>query len=322
MVRGARALALVVVLAAPLTSGRALAQETPPQPADSAAEARQQYQMGTQAFQQKRYSEAALHFEAAAAFRASGVALYTAGLAWDLASRPERAADAYARALDTPGLDAKQTGLAKDRVGQLERTLGTLAVSAPEGWKVQLDTFTEVPAPARLHGSPGVHALSVRAPGKPIERRDVSLEAGKVTPLDLSKDEVKIPTKPTRDVEPPPPPPPPPPQQPREVVKESFWTIRRVAGVGVAGLGVAALGGGVLLGISANGAKDAYNEAPTQKSFDHASSLQTLTNVMLIAGTVVTIGGVVLIVLPEKDSPEGHVRVGATPGGAFVAGSF
>src|SRR4051812_19957893 len=71
---------------------------------DAGTEARQQYQQGTQAFQQKRYSEAALHFEAAASFRTSSVALYTAGLAWDLASRPERAADAYARALEVGGL--------------------------------------------------------------------------------------------------------------------------------------------------------------------------------------------------------------------------
>src|SRR5689334_19782100 len=96
-------LAIALALSSPLA---AHAQDA--SPPDSAAEARQQYQQGTQAFQQKRYSEAALHFEAAAAFRSSGVALYTAGLAWDLAMRPERAADAYSRALDTPGLDAKQ----------------------------------------------------------------------------------------------------------------------------------------------------------------------------------------------------------------------
>ena len=81
------------------------------------------------------------------------VALYTAGLAWDLASAPERAADAYGRALEVGGLDPKQTALAKDRVAQLEKTLGTVAVAAPEGWRVQLDTFTEVPTPARLHAA-------------------------------------------------------------------------------------------------------------------------------------------------------------------------
>lgn len=311
-----KALAVLAALAMTCaTASPAWAQDAPA-PADSAAEARAQYGMGTQAFQQKRYSEAALHFEAAAAFRANGVALYTAGLAWDLASRPERAADAYARALDTPGLDAKQTSLAKDRVAALERTLGTLVVTAPEGWKVQLDTFTEVPTPARLHGSPGVRTLSVRAPGKPIDRRDVALEAGKVTQLELK--EPPPPPKPEPEQKPSPKPEPQP--LPPPVARHEFWNTRRAIGVGVAGAGVAALGGAVLLGLSANGAADAYNAAPTQTAFDHASSLQTLTNVMLIAGALVTIGGGVLVFLPDKE--EGRVQVGVVPGGATLRGAF
>src|SRR5262245_18875079 len=102
----------------------ALADETPT--VDSAAEARQQYQDGSKAFAGKRYHEAAMHFEAAASFKANAVALYTAALAWDLASRPERAADAYGRSLEVAGLDAKQTAVSKDRVATLEKTLGTL----------------------------------------------------------------------------------------------------------------------------------------------------------------------------------------------------
>src|SRR5262245_50709110 len=96
-------LVLACVLAAGVaTSGVAHAQDDP------AAEARTQYQLGTQAFQAKKYAEAATHFEAAAAARSNAVALYTAGLAWDLAGKNDRAADAYARALEVPGLDAKQ----------------------------------------------------------------------------------------------------------------------------------------------------------------------------------------------------------------------
>lgn len=284
-------------------------------PTDVAVEARQQYQQGTQAFQQKRYQEAALHFEAAASFRTSSVALYTAGLAWDLASKPERAADAYGRALEVGGLEPKQQGLAKDRVAQLETTLGTLAVTAPEGWRVQLDTFTEVPTPARLHAGAGVHGLSVRAPGKPIERRDVTLQTGKLVSIEL-KDEPKIvpkvepePVKPPPVVEPPPPPPRP------------YWITRRVVGVGVGGVGIAALGSAVILGTSANSAKTAYNAGPTREGFDHASSLQTWTNVALVSGFVLVAGAVVLVVWPDRDG-EGRVNVGAAPGGAVVTGKF
>lgn len=301
---------MVLALALGTISARATAQETPS--ADPAAEARQQYQSGGQAFKDKRYSEAALHFEAAASLRVSAVALYTAGLAWDLASKPERAADAYGRALEVQGLDAKQTANAKDRVAALEKMLGTVVVTAPEGFRVQLDTYTEVPTPARLHGQPGVRSLSVRAPGKPIDHRDVTLELGKTSTLEL-KDEPKPEPKP-EPVAPPPPP------EPKPVaVHESFWTLRRVAGVGVAGLGVAALGGTVVLGINANGAKDAYDAAPTRQAYDHASSLQTWTNVSLVAGLVLAAGGAVLIFLPESDH---RVQVGLAPSGATLGGTF
>src|SRR5690242_9414755 len=81
-----------------------LANDANAQDDTASAEARSQYGLGTQAFQAKKYVEAATHFEAAAAARSSAVALYTAGLAWDLAGKQERAADAYSRALEAPGL--------------------------------------------------------------------------------------------------------------------------------------------------------------------------------------------------------------------------
>ena len=181
---------------------------------------------------------------------------------------------------------------------------------------MQLDTFTEVPTPARLHAGAGVHALSVRAPGKPIERRDVTLQAGKLVTVEL-KEEPKV--QPKVEVEPvkPPPvvlPPPPPP-------RTQYWTTRRVAGVGVAGVGVAALGATIVLGLEANSAKTAYDAGPTRESFDHASSLQTWTNVALVSSAVLVAGGVALVLWPDPDG-EGHVRVGAAPGGVVMAGKF
>jgi len=318
MKRSARGLAIAFALALAGASGTARADDPPA--ADSAAEARQQYGMGTQAFKEKRYSEAALHFEAAAAFKANAIALYTAALAWDLASRPERAADAYARSLEVSGLDAKQSAIAKERVSVLEKSLGTAVVTAPEGWKVQLDTLTEVLAPARLHAAPGVHTLTVRSPNRGIERRDVTLEAGKATTVEL-KDEPTPPPKP--DPEPEIEKPAPPSTAPTPArMGDPFWTTLRVVGVGVAGVGVAALGAGAILGSSANGAKDAYDAAPTRAAFDHASSLETWTNVALISGALLVAGGVVLVVLPVSDRPEGRVKVGAVPGGIVLGGTF
>ena len=286
--------------------------------ADTAAEARQQYQMGTKAFSTKRYSEAALHFENAAALKPSAIALYTAALAWDLASRPERAADAYTRSLDVPGLDEKQSNTARDRIGALERSLGTVLVTAPDGWKVQLDTFTEVMAPAKLHGAPGIHQLNIRQPGvKKIEHRDVTLEAGKQVPIEL------------KDA----PPPEPPKEEPKPVPVEPvaqplpprlanpFWTTPKAIGVGVAGFGVAALVATAILGTNASSAGDAYKAGPTQAAYDHASSMQTWTNVTLVAGLVFLAGGIALVAIPiggDKIDRPRHAHL--TPNG--IGGTF
>ena len=123
MARMARRLAWLFACAAIFAATPAFADDP-----DPSVEARQQYQQGTKAFSGKKYADAALHFEAAAALKPSAIALYTAALAWDLARQPERAADAFTRALDVSGLDEKQTNTARDRVATLEKTLGAVDV--------------------------------------------------------------------------------------------------------------------------------------------------------------------------------------------------
>jgi hypothetical protein len=317
MKRRAKGLAIAWVMA----TAPALAQRAQDPPvADSAAEARQQYQEGTKAFSAKKYAEAALHFESAAAFKANAVALYTAGLAWDLASKPERAADAYTRALDVSGLDAKQTATAKERVAALEKTLGVVSVSGPDGSKAQLDAFTEVPVPARLHAAPGSHVLSVRLPSKNVDRRDVVVEAGKVQYVDV-KDEPKAVPKTTDPIEPPREKPQSQPTAeplPARLREAPFWTTVKVIGVGVAGVGLATIGAGAILGTSANEAKDAYDASPSRPGYDHASSLETWTNVAFIGGGVLLAAGIALVAIPLGE----RVQVRGAPNGVGVGGTF
>src|SRR5262249_645789 len=134
------------------------------------------------------------------------------------------------------------------------------------------------------------------------------------------------PSPPPPKVEPEPPnkekekPPPREPLPPR--LRENFWTGYRVSGVGLASVGVAALGAGIILGTSANGAKDAYNAGPTRAAFDPASSLETWTNVALIGGAALLAGGITLIVLPLGERSDDGVQIGAAPGGMSVGGSY
>jgi hypothetical protein len=308
-------------------AGPARADE--PAPADPAAEARQQFNLGTAAFKDKKFVEAALHFEAAAAQRAHAVTLYTAALAWEQANKPERACDDFVRALEVAGLTAQQAANARDRVAALEKSLGAVVVMAPEGWRVQLEGLTEVVAPARLHGSPGMHKLLVRAPGKPVESHEVTLAAGQLTHLELEEgSDAKAGLGPSSA---------PGPEQPSgdagahpqrgaatqdgpaPAAASASW--RKPAGFAAIGLGVATLGAGILLGTQALDAKDAYDAAPTQTAYDHAKSLQSWTTVAFVAGGLFTAGGVVLVLLPEPKRTAGIV-VRPTIGGATLGAAF
>jgi hypothetical protein len=305
---------------APLRA-RAGDDEAAPQPAaDSAQEARQQYQAGMQAYQAKRFVEAALHFEAAVIQRPHAVALYTAALAWEQANRPERAADDFVRSLDVAGLSTSQAQNARERLQSLEKAMGTLEVVAPEGWRVQLDANTGVLVPAHLHAMPGVHTLAVQAPAAPIQHRDVTLELGKTTHLTLAAEPV-VPPPPHREPAPPAVTPPPP-----ETPPANMFDLRRAIGFGVAGAGVASLGAGAILGVNALSARDAYNAGPTQAAYNHASSLQTWTDAAFITGGILLVGGAALILWPSpkagRSSEQATLSVAPAPGGAVLRGSF
>jgi hypothetical protein len=155
-------------------------------PDAAAADARTLYDAGTAAFAARSFVEAALAFEAAATKKPSPISLYTAALSWERARNPDRAADAYSRALAIPGLPPDKMGPARDELASLERTLGAVVVTAPVGLRVALDAHTEVFAPATLHGAPGPHTLVIWRDAQTTERVPVLLTEGQATRMDLS----------------------------------------------------------------------------------------------------------------------------------------
>src|SRR5262249_6594114 len=91
----------------PATSGTTTAPApTPPAPApapaapspEAVAEAARHLDLAKQALKGKHFAQAAQLFEVAAALGRQASAQVSAGLAWEQAERPDRAADAYARA--------------------------------------------------------------------------------------------------------------------------------------------------------------------------------------------------------------------------------
>jgi hypothetical protein len=308
----ARALAGVMVLGASVAMARvASADDDDP----AATTARTQYNAGTKAFSDGRYAEAALAFEAAADAKPSPIALFTAALSWDKTNAPDRAADDYARALALPGLPPDKAAQAKDRLAGLEAMLGAVTVTGADSARVQLDANSERPVPATLHGAAGVHTLTVRAAGGAIERRPVVLERGKTTSLDLATA-----AAPGTDAHPAPPPAPAPAPAPGASSGPDWKTVGGVAAIGVGG---GLLLAGVVLGLEAENAKNAYGAAPAQATFDHASQLQTWTNVAFIAGGVLAAGGVALVLWPSHKGGEQPRATGLLlPGGAAIQGAF
>ncbi len=291
---------------------------------DTTKQARQLYNEAKDAMKDKRYKEAARGFEAASRLRPHAVALYTAAQAWELAGELARAADAYAKALATPKLSDTQATRSRERLAELEKETGVVVVMGPDSTRVQLDDQMETAAPARLHGSPGPHVVTiVRADGQ-TESRTVNLEKGGTVEMDTTKKatpEEKAPPKKAAE----PVPLAEPKKQPVRVEKEpsNAWAT---VGFVATGAGVATLAGGALLGISAKDAEDTYKAAPTQETLDHAKGLETKTNILFITGGVLTAAGIGLVVWqsmssgPEKPPSEVGLRV--TPSGVFAEGSF
>lgn len=277
---------------------------------ESGIRARARYDAGTQAFAQGRIVEAALQFEAAAAEKPSAIALYTAAISWERANVPQRAADDYSRALALGGLSEDASAHATVRLQALEAVLGSVLVSGPAGWRVQLDANAEMPLPATLHGASGVHTLTVHAVGRTIAPVAVPLQSGVAIRLQLPE---AAPAPRPEDAGTPP---------------AHRSDLRGPIGFVLLGAAGAALLSGALLGAEALDARDAYRAGPTQASFDHAENLQRWTDAAWIAGGVLAAAGLALVLWPSPhraDAPialRAAVRAGIAPTGFFVAGVF
>jgi hypothetical protein len=295
------------------------------QPSEQTAnEARRLYNDAKKAMSDKKYQEAALGFEAASKLQPHAVALYTAAQAWELAGQPGRAADAYARALATPKLNESQAERSRERLGALEKRVGTVVVVGGEGTRAQLDDHSEAPVPARLHGLPGEHVLKITRANGQTDARTLTLEAGDSLEIDAeASDEAPVKSaEPKKKVVPLAEPA----KKPVEPEPEKKSSTLKTVGFITAGAGVAALGGAVVLGLTANDAEDTYKTSPTRATFDHAKSLETTTNIMFVVGGVLTAAGVGLVIWQSSsggsEEQRASVSLKAAPGALFAAGQF
>lgn len=268
---------------------------------DAAAEAARRYDEGTRALRADRFGEAASAFDRAFALRPHGATAFMAATAWESAGDPVRAADAWARAVASTELAGDRRVRAEKRLEELERTLGTVIVSAPDvpGALARVDDAAFVPLPARLHGRPGDHVLEAHdhaARALASTPRPVRLGRGASLAVSLSAAPLPGPV-----VEPAPLPAvdlqanaPPTPAQPRSAA-------RVVTTVALAAIAVGAFVGSAVTWSEARDTHAAFDRAPSWELRDRGLSQVRWTNGLLATGVVAATAAATAWLWPARD---------------------
>lgn len=312
MTRYARALIL-------LTPAVCLASPRLAAAADPEAAAVREFREGQQAYARGDFRAAAQRFEAAFRTDPRGAIVFNAGLSWQAAGEPARAADDYAFALATTDLPTDNAADARTRLGALEQSLGRIDVTAPPGARVSVAHADRLPPPAHVHVAPGRYTVTVLLADDSTRQRSVSVRAGEWAHLDFPPDHDAAPAAAPapQQVEPPPSSTP---AAPESTASASPGSSQRTWGWIT--LGVA----GVLAGVStwltvdffnANAQNDKYRQ---QSTHDDAVAAATRLDVGL-AATVVAAGVGVALLLTAPSAPT-PVAVRATPTGAVLRVSF
>ncbi len=278
---------------------------------DGPAQAARNYELGRQAFEAERFAEAALEFEAAFQALPHAVSLFMAADAWERAGRLEQAADAWSIVPSAPGVSAEQASQADQRRRTLERLLGTVVVTSSEAASVRLDDGVARPTPARLHATAGTRTLVVLSGGHE-ERRAIRLDSGQLLTLPLD-------SPPQRSL---PPPPPAKSDVDRGPARQpSWWTTPRIVGAGLLGAGAAGLAVGTGFGLAARQTKQDFDQSPTAQLREQGLSQVRWTNVGLIGGGILLLGGASLLVwapAPEASATGASLSTRASSGGVSV----
>ena len=293
--------------------------------ADPAA-AERLFVQASAAYRRGDFLVAAEAFEAAFREEPAGAALYNAGLSWQSAGEPGRAADAYARALEMDGLDPHDDADAKQRLSALERKLGVLELRGDAGTKVTVAHAKGRDVPTRIHLVPGSHELRVTMPDGQLRYETVRITAAEPTTVELAVTKSgpePLPAAspvPTTDIAPREPAPP----EAEKPVPSS--PLPAIGGVTLA-LGVGTAVAAIALGVKALDARDEFNASGLTDVglHDKAASLRTAANVCWVGTGVLATAGVVMLVVyaaseppedPVQPSTQAVVRLG--PAGAWL----
>ncbi len=280
-----------------------------------------EFHEGQQSYARGDFRAAAQRFEAAFRDDPRGAIVFNAGLSWQAAGEPARAADDYAFALATTDLPAENAADARTRLGALEKSLGRIDVTSPQGSRVSVAHADRLPPPAHVHVAPGRYTVTVLLADDSSRQRSVSVRAGEWAHLDFSDDHAAAPTATPAPVADEAPPSPAPTTTP-EATATTAGSSSSQRTWGWITLGAA----GVLAGVSAwltvqfFDANSTNDSQRTTQSHDDAVAAATRLDIGLIATAAVAAVGVGLLL--TAPSAPATVAMHATPGGAVLHVSF
>ncbi len=143
---------------------------------------------GLALLRQQRWVEAMPHLEESVRLEPTPLGWFNLGLAYRGAGRFSAAINAFERYLVAPESDAPPARLSALRaeLPNLLRSVARMQVTvAPASATIRLDGRTALMTGGELRLDPGTHSLEFDAPGHEPVRREVNLQAGATTMLDL-----------------------------------------------------------------------------------------------------------------------------------------
>jgi hypothetical protein len=153
----------------------------------SQAEAADLFSNASAAFRKQQFVLAATLFELLHRSAPAAEAVFNAGLAWDAAGKPHKAADAFAHALvDAGELNADHRTEAGKRLAQHRGRFGWLLLQGEA--QVAVDGAEPEPLPRTVHLDPGEHSLRVSWADGTSETRTVVVQAGAESSLRLVRE--------------------------------------------------------------------------------------------------------------------------------------
>jgi tetratricopeptide (TPR) repeat protein len=254
---------------------------------DDVVVAAETFRAGEAAYARGDYEPAARAFEVSNRLSPHPSALYNAGLAWEAAAKPERAADAFAAAIATHALTDAQAKDAEQRMAVLAERVGRVRIEAPTGATVSLAHADRVATPVSVHVTPGKHSAELQFADGHSETRDVEVTAGAVATLRFEARE--------------PPPVAPPADDPPVTTTGSDGLA--IAGWILAGSGLAAGAAAIGVGVAALNARDTFEASGNTDAdaHDEAATLRTVTNALWFGGAALAIAGTIMLIIDATD---------------------